>query len=99
MMDTLKRRLTVKANSPRKVKSASSKLTFEFEVSDVGLDFSCLYQPHSLVLSVARHGKVQMSPDTVWEASLKSPREGFGFWHPHFLAAVKVSISRNSFRF
>ncbi len=52
---------------------------------------SPLYQPTSVTAVLRRHRRRWRSDKTHWEPSLKSPREGFCFWHPPFATAVVVT--------
>ncbi len=73
------------------VTSSPGSLCFHVSISDLSLEFSPLYQPTGVVVSVRRHRKRWSSDKAFWEASLKSPREGFCFWHPPFATAVTVT--------
>ncbi len=84
------------SSSPSAAPPAASpgSLCFEVSVSDVGLECSPLFQPTRVSVSVRRRRRRWTSERTTWEASLKSPREGFCFWHPPFSTAVVVTDTR-----
>ncbi len=69
-----------------------SSLYFDLCIPDAGLDFSQLsFRPSSIVAVVSRHRQRWYSEPAQWEASLRSPREGFCFWHPTFTARVRIT--------
>ena len=85
------------SSSPNAVSSSrhpEGSLCFELVFSDVGLECSPLFQPTGVSVVLRRHRRRWSSERTGWEASLKSPREGFCFWHPPFAAKVVVSQPR-----
>ena len=85
-MNSLRRKITMRSKLEKQVR-------FDLEVRDLSLDIDpgkwSSFQPHMIVVRVSRRRTAAETSQVKWEASLKSPFNGFCFWEPPVNTGMK----------
>ena len=85
-MNSLRRKITMRSKIEKQVR-------FDLEVRDLSLDIDpgkwSAFQPHMIVVRVSRRRTAAETSQVKWEASLKSPFNGFCFWEPPVNTGMK----------